>query len=377
MPSAPDMVAERILEVMRQPFELAGSPPVVVTTSIGVAVGLRESPGELLREADVALYQAKAAGRNCYEIFRPEMGSDVQRRYELDFDLRAALEGEQFHLVYQPIYNLGTLGLVGVEALIRWHHPTRGIVQPDDFIPALESSGQIVDVGRWVLREACRQAAIWRAGGSDLTVAVNVSARQLDRDIIVQDVRDALEASGLAPAALTIEVTETALMRDVDTTSRRLRALKALGVRVAIDDFGTGYSSLAYLQRFPVDCVKIDRSFTDGITRSTESDALIHTLVQLGKDLGLKTLAEGVETTGQIDHLRGEGVNEVQGFLLARPLDPGRVAELIVGSSAAEQPVEPLPSAVPSVVTASAPADEVAPAGGSSRRRPPRTPAAG
>jgi EAL domain-containing protein (putative c-di-GMP-specific phosphodiesterase class I) len=172
-----------------------------------------------------------------------------------------------------------------------------------------------------VLRQACTQTAAWRDRGNDLTVAVNVSGRQLDRDVIVEHVREALERSGLDPAALIIEITETALMRNVDTTARRLHDLRALGVRVAIDDFGTGYSSLAYLQRFPVDCLKIDRTFTNAIARSPESDALIHTLVQLGKDLGLKTLAEGVETIDQLDHLRREHVNEVQGFLLARPLD--------------------------------------------------------
>ncbi len=328
---APELVAERILAVMREPFDLGTPVPVVVTTSIGIAVGSSHaSASDLLREADMALYQAKSAGRNCYEMFRPELGSDTQRRYELEFDLRGALESHQYRLMYQPIYNLDDLSIIGVEALLRWEHPTRGTVQPDDFIPVLEATGQILDVGRWVLREACTQMAAWRARGSDLIVSVNVSARQLDHDVIVQDVRDALTESGLDPAALTIEVTETALMRNVDTTARRLAELKALGIQVAIDDFGTGYSSLSYLQRFPVDCLKIDRSFTGAITRSPESDALIHTLVQLGKDLGLKTLAEGVETTEQLDHLRGEGVSEIQGFLLARPLDADTVESLVL-----------------------------------------------
>jgi diguanylate cyclase (GGDEF)-like protein len=323
MGSAPELVAERILEVMRQPFEIKGaSMPMVVTTSVGIAVGDRETAGELLRDADVALYQAKAAGKNCYELFRPAMNTDAKHRVELEFDLRAALEGHQLRLVYQPIYNLGDLTLIGVESLIRWDHPILGEIQPDEFIPLLESNGQILEVGRWVLRESCNQMAAWRERGSDLSVAVNVSGKQLDRDVIVEDVRLALETSGLDPASLTIEVTETALMRNVDTTARRLRELKDLGVKVAIDDFGTGYSSLAYLQRFPVDCLKIDRAFTDAITRSPEADALIRTLVQLGHDLGLKTLAEGVETTDQLDYLRNEHVNEAQGFLLARPLDP-------------------------------------------------------
>jgi len=254
--------------------------------------------------------------------FGPEMGTDIQRRYELEFDLRGALEYNQFRLVYQPIYNLADLTVTGVEALFRWQHPTLGEVQPDESVLLLESSGQILDVGRWVLHEACTQMAAWRGRGSNLTVSVNVSGRQLDRDVIVEDVRLALVTSGLDPSGLTIEVTETALIRDVDTTARRCRDLKALGVQISIDDFGTGYSSLAHLRRFPVDCLKIDRTFSNAITRSPEADDLIHTLVQLGRDLGLKTLAEGVETIGQIDHLRREQVDEAQGFLLARPLEP-------------------------------------------------------
>jgi diguanylate cyclase (GGDEF)-like protein len=321
--TAPELVAQRILDVMRQPFELAGAAaPMLVTASIGIAVGDRDEPGDLLRDADVALYLAKAAGKNCYEVFRPEMETHVRRRFELDFDLRSALEGNQFRLVYQPIYNLEDLTLTGVEALLRWDHPTLGEVQPDEFIPLLEASGQIVEVGRWVMREACMQMAAWRDRGTDIIVSVNVSGRQLDRDVIVDHVRDALADSGLDPAMLTIEVTETALMRNVDASAQRLRDLKALGVQIAVDDFGTGYSSLAYLQRLPVDCLKIDRTFIDAISQSTESNALIHTLVQLGKDLGLRTLAEGVETTGQIDHLRTEQVNEAQGFLFAKPLAP-------------------------------------------------------
>jgi diguanylate cyclase (GGDEF)-like protein len=342
--SSPELVAERLLEVMRQPFDLDESPtPIVVTTSVGIAVGDRDTPGEVLRDADVALYQAKAAGRNCYEVFRPEMETAVHRRYELEFDLRTALQDDQFRLVYQPIYNLDELTLVGVEALIRWEHPTLGVIGPDQFIPLLESSGQIVEVGRWVLHEACTQMADWRDRGSDLIVSVNVSGRQLDRDVIIEHVREALYISGLDPACLTLEITETALMRNVDTTTRRLQELKALGIQVAIDDFGTGYSSLAYLQRFPVDCLKIDRTFIDAITRSPASDALIHTLIQLGKDLGLKTLAEGVETIEQVDHLRGEHVNEVQGFLLAKPLDPHTLETQLLAPARPPEPTHTTP----------------------------------
>jgi diguanylate cyclase (GGDEF)-like protein len=319
---APELIAERLLDVMRQPFDLADtSMPLAVNTSIGIAIGDRETGGDLLRDADVALYQAKAAGKNRYEIFHPEMHTEISRRIELEIDLRLAIEKGQFFLVYQPIYNLDDLTLIGVEALLRWNRPTDGIIEPDEFIPILEQTGHILEVGRWVLLEACLQMADWHAQGNTLDISVNVSGRQLDHDSVVSDIRDALEASGLAPEFLIIEVTETALMRDAADTAVRLKAIKELGVRIAVDDFGTGYSSLAYLQQFPVDCLKIDRAFTNAITTSPESKALIRTLVQLGRDLGLKTLAEGVETTGEMDHLRDERVDEAQGFLLSRPLD--------------------------------------------------------
>ena len=327
----PELVAERLLEVMRQPFELDTVPmPLTVTASVGIAIGDRSSPGELLRDADVALYLAKAAGKNCYEVFRPGMDNDIRQGYELEFDLRRALEDRQFRLVYQPIYNLDDLSLVGVEALLRWDHPVLGLVQPDKFIKLLESSGQIVQVGHWVLIEACRQMAAWHALGAVIGVSVNVSGRQLDYDVVVDHVREALELSGLDAAMLTLEVTETALMRNTETAARRLSELKALGVQLAIDDFGTGYSSLAYIQKFSVDCLKIDRTFINAIGSSPESRAIIRTLVQLGRDLGLKTLAEGVETTEQVDRLRGEHVDEAQGFLMSRPLDPGTLQSTIL-----------------------------------------------
>jgi diguanylate cyclase (GGDEF)-like protein len=339
---APELVAERLLQVMRQPFELDGAAmPLTVNISIGIAMGDRTSAGDLLRDADVALYQAKAAGKNRWEIFHPEMQTKISRRIDLEFDLRSALAGEQFRLVYQPIYNLDDLTLVGVEALLRWEHPTRGVVQPDEFIPILEQTSQILGVGRWVLHEACQQMADWHARGDTLDVSVNVSGRQLDHDSIVEDIRDALHTSGLQATSLIIEVTETALMRNTDATARRLQAIKELGVRIAVDDFGTGYSSLAYLRQFPVDCLKIDRMFTNAITTSPESRALIGTLVQLGKDLGLSTLAEGVETIGEMDLLRAEHVNQAQGFLLARPLDPDTLETELLA------PTHPTPEQTP------------------------------
>ena len=321
--STPELVAGRLLDVMHQPFELdQTTTPLTVNVSIGIASGDRVSAGELLRDADVALYQAKAAGKNRYALFDPRMQSSISRRTDLEFDLRSALTGNEYRLVYQPIYNLDDLTVIGVEALLRWDHPTLGPVSPEEFIPILEQTGQIRDVGRWVLHQACQQMAAWHTRGDTLDVSVNVSGRQLDHDNIITDIRDALSTSGLPATSLIIEVTETALMHNVDATARRLHAIKQLGVRIAVDDFGTGYSSLAYLRQFPVDSLKIDRMFTTAVTTSPESRALVGTLVQLGRDLGLTTLAEGVETTEEMDLLREAHVNQAQGFLMARPLDP-------------------------------------------------------
>jgi EAL domain-containing protein (putative c-di-GMP-specific phosphodiesterase class I) len=249
------------------------------------------------------------------------MQVEAQDHRHLDVDLHDALELGQFFLLYQPTIDLQTNAFTGVEALLRWQHPERGVVQPDDFIPALEASGLIVSVGAWVLEEACRQGALWQAEGHRFTVSVNVSARQLERDRIVDDVHNSLQTSGFAPEMLVLELTETTLMDDVDETITRLGLLKALGVRIAVDDFGTGYSSLSYLRKFPIDILKIDRAFVSGIADSAESSALVHTLVQLGKVLNLETIAEGVEDDDQRLRLQAENVDTGQGFLFARPLD--------------------------------------------------------
>jgi len=341
---APELVADRLLDVMRQPFELDGTTmPLAVNLSVGIASGDRASAEDLLRDADVALYQAKAAGKNRHEIFDPQMQTTISRRTDLEFDLRCALADHQYRLVYQPIYDLDDLSVVGVEALLRWDHPTRGLISPDEFIPILEQTGQIRDVGRWVLHQACAQMATWHARGDTLDISVNVSGRQLDHDGVVDDIRDALQASSLRADSLIIEITETALMHNVAATARRLHAIKHLGVRIAVDDFGTGYSSLAYLRQFPVDCLKIDRMFTNAITVSPESKALIGTLVQLGKDLGLSTLAEGVETTDELDLLRGVQVDQAQGFLMAHPLAPETLEIQLLAPTRPATPTNPRP----------------------------------
>ena len=343
---APELVAQRLLDVMRQPFDLQhGSMPLTVNLSIGIATAEECGSGEeLLRNADVALYQAKGAGKNRFATFEPQMQTDIGRRTELEFDLRSALTGNQYRLVYQPIYNLDDLTVIGVEALLRWDHPRRGAIGPDEFIPILEQTGQIREVGRWVLRQACEQTAAWHARGDTLDISVNVSARQLDEDSITDDIREALQTSGLDASSLIVEITETALMHNLDATAGRLHAIKKLGVRVAVDDFGTGYSSLAYLRQFPVDCLKIDRAFTNAVSTSPESRALVGTLVQLGKDLGLTTLAEGVETTEEMDILRGAEVDQAQGFLMARPLDPVTLEGQLLTPTRPTTPIEQHPS---------------------------------
>jgi diguanylate cyclase (GGDEF)-like protein len=320
--AGPELVAERLLEVLRQPYDLSDAPgrQLSVTASVGIAVGPRSSADELLRDADLALYQAKGSGRNRFALFESGMQTVSHDRLTLEMDLAEALELRQLFLLYQPTFDLSSESIVGVEALIRWRHPTRGVLAPDRFIPIAEQCGLIVPIGRWVLDEACRQAAIWHEHGHRIGMSVNVSARQLDDDALIEDVRRALEATRLEPATLTLEVTETALMRDPEATAMRLRLLKALGVRIAIDDFGTGYSSLAYLRQFPADALKIDRSFIDGIATSKASAALIHTLVQLGKALDIETLAEGIEDRAQLETLQREHCDHGQGFLFSRPL---------------------------------------------------------
>jgi diguanylate cyclase (GGDEF)-like protein len=330
---SPEFVAERLLEVLREPFEVpdVARPTVRITASIGIAHGNRMSATDLLRDADIALYEAKAAGRDRFVTFRREMQTAVEDRLTLELDARGALDRGEYFLMYQPIFELESGRVLGVEALVRWNHPRRGLVQPDAFIPMLEETKLIVDVGRWVIEEACRQAQGWRLPERDMYVSVNVSARQLDGDHLVRDLRRALEATGLPPSALVIELTETAIMYDAEATAHQLRAIKELGVSVAIDDFGTGYSSLAYLRQFPVDILKIDRSFVSSISDSAESSALIHTLVQLGKQLGLKTLAEGIEQHDQFCQLQQEECDSGQGFMFARPLAADAVDAFLTG----------------------------------------------
>jgi diguanylate cyclase (GGDEF)-like protein len=320
--AAPELVAQRILDVLRQPIQLAAGDhaPLCLTASVGIATGRAASAEDLLQDADLALHKAKAAGRNGYVQFESAMHTAAQDRIHLEMDLADALAAEQLFLVYQPMLDLHSEKVVGVEALIRWRHPTAGVIPPDSFIPIAEENGLIVALGRWVLHEALARAAIWDKRGFPLNMSVNVSARQLERPEFVGEVRSALHDNAMDPTMLTLEITETVLMRKPEATAKLLNELKVLGVRIAVDDFGTGYSSLAYLRRFPVDSLKIDRTFITGLELSSEERALTHTLIQLGKALGLQTLAEGVERHGQVRELQREGCDLAQGFLFARPL---------------------------------------------------------
>jgi diguanylate cyclase (GGDEF)-like protein len=329
--AGPELVAERLLEVLRRPYELDGqnARPLSLTASIGIALGERASAAELLSDADIALYEAKAAGKNRFMLFQSSMQTAARDRLTLEMDLAEALEQHQLFLQYQPTFDLQSERVIGVEALIRWNHPTRGVIAPIEFIPIAEESGLIVPIGRWVLQQACMQAAHWYRDGHRIGMAVNVSGRQLDDDELIEEVRRALAESGLDPTTLTLEITETTLMRDAEETAKCLRSLKQLGVRIAIDDFGTGYSSLAYLRQFPVDALKIDRSFISGIAGSKGSAALIHTLVQLGKTLDIDTLAEGIEEQSQLETLQREDCDHGQGFLFSRPLDVDAVEKFL------------------------------------------------
>ncbi|MHB1223389.1 MAG: putative bifunctional diguanylate cyclase/phosphodiesterase [Gemmatimonadaceae bacterium] len=339
-------VAERVQAAFRIPFNLVAKP-VVVSASIGIATARPEDgPEELLRSADVAMYRAKSGGQGGYELFVPEMHAAVMDRMELEADLRGALEREEFHIVYQPIVELDGGRVAGAEALVRWEHPTRGLIPPLDFIPLAESTGLIVPLGRWVLAQACRQGASWQEGRGErppMTLTVNISGRQLERPEFVDEVADALAISGLPPGCLVLEITESVIVQNSRVTLERLHALKALDVRLAIDDFGTGYSSLAYLQQFPVDILKIDKSFVDNVARGGSDAALARTILALGEMLSLHCVAEGVEESAQSDQLRELGCSLGQGYLFARPLHASAMTALLA---------DPATTAVPEGVAA-------------------------
>ncbi|MGI5240557.1 putative bifunctional diguanylate cyclase/phosphodiesterase [Dactylosporangium sp. CA-139066] len=320
-------LAERLLTAIRRPLRL-GNRDVVCSASIGVATAKAgegddgPDPGELLRNVDLAMYSAKGAGRDRYALFDPAMYADIMREAEERAEIERALARDEFVVHYQPIVDLPTSRLIGVEALVRWQHPVRGLLGPNTFIPLAESTGLIVPLGRYVLRQACEQLARWRdefPSAAAIRVNVNLSARQFQHEGLVEEVSGILAETGADPHQIVLEITESLLMQDTDSTIETLGRLKALGVRLAIDDFGTGYSSLSYLKRFPVDILKIDRSFVDGITTEQGDATLAEAVVQLGRALRLQTVAEGIETAEQWSTLQDLGCEFGQGYLFARP----------------------------------------------------------
>jgi diguanylate cyclase (GGDEF)-like protein len=317
----PEAVAERIIAAMRPPFEVEGKEVFIgATVGIAHAHGASLGPDELLRNADLAMYRAKKAGGNRAATYETAMRTALLARMELEADLRRALQRDELSLVYQPVVELDSGRTVGVEALARWAHPTRGLIPPLTFIPVAEEIGMIGAIGRWVLREACGQLATWRGLSPGLVLNVNLSAVQLRDDRLTVDVEQALRAHGLPGEALTLEITESMLLSGDEDTAARLRCLKALGVSIAVDDFGTGYSSLSYLKQFPVDALKIDKSFVDTVARSTADSALARTIVELGRGMRLETIAEGIENVEQLEQLRMLDCELGQGYHFSVPL---------------------------------------------------------
>jgi diguanylate cyclase (GGDEF)-like protein len=310
-------LASRLIEVIGAPYEFGGRQ-IAVEVSVGIALAPNDGldPDQLLKNADTALYRAKAEGHGLYRFFEPEMDARMQARRTLEIDLRNALVNGEFELFYQPLVAMQTEYVTGFEALIRWHHPERGLVAPLDFIPVAEETSLIVPMGDWVLRQACAEATTWPSG---LKVAVNLSPVQFQKKGLLASVVSALAASGLSPNRLELEITESVLMQDGDATLAVLHELRDLGVRISIDDFGTGYSSLSYLRKFPFDKIKIDQSFIFDMSDHGDSLAIVRAVIAMGSGLGIATTAEGVETLAQFKQLKLEGCTEVQGYLFSPP----------------------------------------------------------
>jgi diguanylate cyclase (GGDEF)-like protein/PAS domain S-box-containing protein len=324
-------VGRRMVAALSEPYHV-GEREASVGASTGIAFANPDattSADELMRNADLAMYRAKAQGKGQVQVYEPGMHADAVARIELDNQLRRALLERQLTLLYQPVVSLRSGEVVGVEALIRWHVGDGELMTPAELIAYAEDSGRIVPLGRWVIEEAVRQAAAWRRAGEPLNVAVNLSARQIATPGLVEAIKAALHESDLPPQSLTLEITESVLIDDVEGTIERLEILRGLGLRLAIDDFGTGYSSLAYLRRLPVDVLKIDRSFVSGLGLHDDVTSLTRTIVRMGRDLGLTLVAEGVETVDQMEQLQAMGCHRAQGFYFSGPLDPDDVVQVV------------------------------------------------
>jgi diguanylate cyclase (GGDEF)-like protein len=326
-----DKLARDILEGIAQPFRVEGNE-IVPSTSIGIAIAPQDGSdgGNLLRNADLALYRAKEAGRGTYAFFEESLNQQAQERRQLESDLRLAVERDEFELRFQPLFDLKENRICSFEALLRWNHPTRGMIAPSEFVPIAEDTGLIVPIGTWAIRNACAEAAAWP---DSVRVGVNVSPVQFHRGGLNEIILLALADSGLPPARLEIEITESIFLEGSETTLRLLHSLRALGVRVALDDFGTGYSSLSYLQSFPFDKLKIDRSFIQNLLTRQGASAIVRAITELAHALGIETTAEGVEETAQLMELRAHGCSSVQGYLFAEPMTAEEVRRLFADGS--------------------------------------------
>ena len=332
-----DRLARDILEGLGQPLHIDGNE-IVPSTSIGIAIAPQDGSdgGNLLRNADLALYRAKEAGRGTYAFFEESLNQRAQQRRQLESDLRLAIERDEFELYYQPLFDVERNRICSFEALLRWQHPTRGMIAPDEFVPIAEDTGLIVPIGAWAIRHACREAASWPA---HVRVGVNVSPVQFHRGGLNETVLLALADSGLPPQRLEIEITESIFLEGGEATLRLLHSLRSLGVRIALDDFGTGYSSLSYLQSFPFDKLKIDRSFIQNLLTRQGASAIVRAITELARALNIETTAEGVEETAQLTELRAHGCSSVQGYLFAEPMTAEEVRRLFAERGGALQQV--------------------------------------
>lgn len=344
-----EQVASKILSALNESFEIEGHG-LRIGASIGICEypGDGESPRDLLQAADTAMYEAKNSGRGHYSFFTAELTDATRRRQKLEFDLQHALARDEFVLHYQPLVATETGGITGVEALLRWRHPEQGMIFPNQFVPQLEELGLMTDVGDWVLRTACAQNAAWqKAGLQPVRMMVNLSSTQFYRSHIAGSVKRALSESGLDPKWLELELTESLMLDDSETTIKIMRTLKRLGVSLSLDDFGTGWSSLSYLRRFPIDRIKIDRSFLRDIASEPSAEAVVRSIMNLGRDLGLACVAEGVETPEQLNYFRKQKCEEVQGFLYSPALPEADCRELLRAGKLAVPETQPIPYANP------------------------------